>query len=124
MASPVYITFNQIGQAVAGFHRVSTADTNAAVIKAGPGIVTGLVVTNSNAAPRYLKLYNKATAPTVGTDIPAFTFLIPTNLGVNIDMASGLYFSTGISMAITTGAADTDTGAAAVAEQIVSLQYL
>ena len=34
---------------------------------------------NTTASNKYLKLYNKATAPTVGTDTPFKTYLIPPN---------------------------------------------
>jgi hypothetical protein len=39
-------------------------------VKASAGQVYSLFVSNINAAVRYLKLYNKASAPTVGTDVP------------------------------------------------------
>lgn len=36
-----------------------------------------VVTSNINAAARYLKLYNKASAPTVGTDTPVLTIPLP-----------------------------------------------
>ncbi len=59
------------GDGTTPYHRVSTADTNATSVKASAGTHYGVQAGNVNAAARYLKLYDKATAPTVvGTDVP------------------------------------------------------
>jgi hypothetical protein len=109
-------------------HRlVSAASTNATNVKASPGVVYAIVAINLNAAVRYLKLYNKATAPTVGTDTPVATIPIPastTGAGVVIPIPSGWDFSSGISEALTTGAGDADTGAVAANEIFVHLVYV
>jgi hypothetical protein len=92
----------------------AAASTNATSVKGSAGNVFKIVVgANTNAADRFLKLYNKATAPTVGTDTPVLTFLLPlTSKNIVIDLGStGHYFSTGIAYALTTAAADADTGA-------------
>src|SRR5690242_4134795 len=52
------------------FHLISAATTNATNIKASAGQVYGYDIYNNNAAVRFVKFYNKATAPTVGTDTP------------------------------------------------------
>ena len=94
----------------------AAASTNATSVKASAGNVHKIVGTQVNAAARYLKLYNKASAPTVGSDTPIWTFYLPpTAVGGGIfDLDFGdspLYFSTGIAYALTTAAADADTGA-------------
>lgn len=95
----------------------SAATTNATSIKASAGTVWSINATNTNAAVRYLKLYNKASAPTVGTDVPVLTVAIPATGFVKVDGGSnGIRFATGIALAITTGATDADTGAVAAAE--------
>lgn len=106
---------------------ISAATTNATSIKSSAGNLFFLSASNTNASPRYLKLYNKASAPTVGTDVPVLVFLIPgntagagTNLGINI---GGLRFTTGIALALTTGAADTDNTAVALNEIIVNYGF-
>jgi len=88
----------------------SAASTNATVVKSSPGY--GFVVHgyNANAAARYLKLYNKASAPTVGNDVPILTFYLPANDAFDFDLAS-TRFTVGIAMAVTTGSPDADTGA-------------
>lgn len=106
---------------------ISAATTNATNAKASAGQVYAVQVFNINAAVRYLKLYNKATAPTVGTDIPVKTITIPGNTaGAGVVMVSweqGLAFGTGIGFALTTGVADADTGAVAANEIVVNMDY-
>lgn len=106
---------------------ISAASTNATSVKGSGGTVYNITASNVNAAVRYLKLYNKASAPTVGTDTPVQVYAIPGNTagaGTNIPIGlPGLAFGTGIALAITTGAADSDTGAVAANEIIVNLGY-
>lgn len=109
------------------FRLVSAATTNATSLKASAGTLYALVATNTNAAARYLKLYDKATAPTVGTDTPVLTICVPGNTagaGVVLPIpACGLAFANGIAYATTTGAADSDTAAVAANELIVAGAY-
>lgn len=105
---------------------ISAATTNATSVKASAGQVYSVQVFNTNAAARYLKLYNKASAPTVGTDTPVKTLTIPgatTGAGLVLSWPQGLAFGTGIAFALTTGAADSDTAAVAANEIIVGLDY-
>lgn len=105
-------------------HAISGASTNATSVKTSAGTLGGLQVSNINAAARYLKLYNKASAPTVGTDTPVMTILLPANSNQFITAsAGGLRFSTGIAYALTTGIAVADTGAVSAAEHSVSMFY-
>lgn len=105
---------------------LSAASTNATSVKASAGTLYALQVFNVNAAARYLKLYNKASAPTVGTDTPVKTLTIPGNTegrGFVIAIPQGLAFGTGIAFALTTGVAVADTGAVAANELVVNLDY-
>jgi hypothetical protein len=107
---------------------VSAASTNATVVKASAGTLGSIHASNINTAPRYLKLYNKATAPTVGTDIPVATYLIPgaTTGGqstINIP-TQGLNFPSGISFALTANAIDTDNTAVAGSECVVNYSFI
>lgn len=110
------------------FRLVSAASTNATNVKASAGTLGAIVVTSINAAMRYLKLYNLAVAPTVGTSTPVFIVPIPGNTagsGAAIPLPSqGINFSTGIAFALTTGPTDADTGAVAASEICVSLAYI
>lgn len=103
----------------------SAATTNATVVKASAGTAYAVSLSNTGASPVYLKLYNKATAPTVGTDIPILT--IPVNAGAvethqfgNL----GLRFTTGIGFAITGAAADADTTAITSSAAKVVVSYV
>jgi hypothetical protein len=102
---------------------ISANTTNATVVKSSPGVVGGWALYNINAAVRYLKVYNKATAPTVGTDTPALTILIPSNSGNNFQLPKEIEFDAGISFALTTGITDADSTAVAASEIIVNLFY-
>ena len=102
---------------------VSAASTNATSILAAPCEVTKLTVSNTNAAARYLKVYDLAVAPTVGTSVPVATYIIPgstTGAGSNIPLMLPDSFQFGFALGITTGAADSDTGAVAANEIIVN----
>lgn len=101
----------------------STASTNATSIRASSANLGAVHFTNLTAATVYVKLYNKAGAPTVGTDVPAMVF--PLAAGASVSGAfgtSGVRFGTGLSMAITAGAADTDTAAVGAGVK-VSISY-
>ena len=103
----------------------SAATTNATSVKASAGTVYSVTASNINAAIRYLKFYNKASAPTVGTDVPVITIPIPAGGAINIPFGTtGHRFATGIALAITTGAADSDTGAVEANEIKVATAYI
>jgi len=106
---------------------ISAATTNATSVKASAGQVYSIYAHNLNAAVRYLKLYNKASAPTVGTDTPVLTLPIPGNAagaGFVLDTGGmGIAFATGIALALTTGVADADTGAVAANEIVCTVLF-
>lgn len=99
----------------------SLATTNPNNVKPAAGRLYKIRGYNALAGVIYLKLYNKASAPTVGTDIPAATIPLAPSSHFDVDFGLlGEYFSTGISFALTTGSPDSDTGAIA-AGNIVGL---
>lgn len=103
----------------------SAATTNATAIKTSAGTLYALTASNANAAVRHLKLYNKASAPTVGTDIPVLTVPLPPGQVTHINLgAMGLRFATGIASATTVNIADTDTAAVAAGEIKSSFTYI
>lgn len=110
------------------FKLISSATTNATVIKASSGVITTITAVGlSEETVSYLKLYDKATLPTVGTDVPIMTIPIPTNLqgaGIVIPVPSGLSFSNGISFAITSGVLDSDTGSILANDVVLNFTYL
>ena len=101
------------------YHRLvqSLASTNALLVKAGATRVARVVGYNAKATVVFLKLYNKASAPTVGTDVPVLTFALKPQQNFDISAETlGFNFATGCSYCITAGAADTDTTAIAAGD--------
>lgn len=97
----------------------AAASTNATNVKASAGRIYSIQLYNAATTIRYLKLYNKASSPTVGTDTPVKTIPLPPSTGMILDWANlGYYFSTGISYALTTGSGDSDTGALTAADVV------
>lgn len=89
----------------------SAATTNATSVKASSGVINHIAVGNNGASAAYLKIYNKASAPTVGTDVPIATLLIPAGSTIAPPIPAGIPCSTGIAYAITGAPADADTTA-------------
>ena len=105
---------------------LSAATTNATSVKGSAGNIFGWSIQNTNAAARYVKLYNKASAPTVGTDTPVITLLIPggsAGAGNNLS-TTNISFTTGIAFATTVNPADADTTAVAANDLIINLFYV
>ena len=103
---------------------ISGASTNATSVKAAAGKVCLIAATNNGAAARYLKLYNKASSPTVGSDTPVQTYMLPAGGGIVIQSPIGIAFSTGIALAITSGIADSNSGAVSADEVAVNIGYI
>ena len=109
------------------YFRNSTADTNGALVLTGTSGVQAFYATNEGASVAYVKLYNKATAPTVGTDVPEMTIPVPAAVGGVPGVANpvigfqGFRFALGLGIAITGAAAHTDTTAVAAGQVKVKL---
>lgn len=102
----------------------SAATTNATSVAATANtLLLGYYISNTNSSVRYVKFYNKASAPTVGTDTPVLVLAVPGSGAANVSFPAGINFTTGLAFATTTGAADSDTGAVALNEVIVNLVY-
>lgn len=116
------VTANQA--AGTNYYLTSAASTNAAVIKASAGNLYEITISNVTTTAAYVKLFNKSTAPTVGTDVPILTIPAPAGVTTVLDLGSlGKRFAAGISLAITAAAAASDT-AATVAGIQVSATYV
>jgi hypothetical protein len=105
---------------------ISLASTNAISVKASGGNLYSIVAIGLTSTVRYLKFYNKASAPIVGTDVPIMTIPVPANLqgaGIAIPFSMGVNFPLGIAIAITSGVADTDTGVIGAGDVVINLTY-
>lgn len=110
--------------ATSRYRRASLATNNATLIKGAQTLLYGLLCHNVNAAVRYLKLYDKVTAPTIGTDTPVFTIPIPASGGfVQFNPSEPIEFANGLGFGIVTGGADSDNTAVAANEQFVTFWY-
>jgi hypothetical protein len=102
---------------------ISATTTNATEVSSVPANISILHMENSGDGVRYFKLYNKASAPVVGTDVPLITIGIPavSSSSFTLPALIGIDFSIGISFAITLGAADTDATPLTVAANVTGL---
>ena len=100
-------------------------DETGVLIKAAQGRIYGWEIHNEHAsAKRYVKLYNKATAPTVGTDTPVLTVPVAAGQSLELFVPGGIAaFADGLGIGATTGVADADTGAPGANEVIVNILY-
>ena len=101
----------------------SQATTNATSVKATAGRVLGYTLTNTTAAFKFVRLYNKATAPTVGTDSPAVIIGLPPNSTIIRTVEGGVGYSLGIAYAITGLVADLDATITAVNDVVGEIDY-
>lgn len=100
---------------VSTYNYLQAANTTPVQIKSGAGRLLGMAIFNQNASARFLKLWDKATSPTVGTDVPTFEIgLVASALnGSNGNglATHGFAFTNGLWVAVTTAAAHTDNTA-------------
>lgn len=105
--------------------RVNAASTtNATSLKASAGNIYAIDVFNTSAYTIFLKLYDKASAPTVGTDTPIWTIPIPAGAGFSRSFERGRGFATGIAYAITKLQADSDTTAVVAGDATGSISWM
>lgn len=132
LVRPCYVKVNEPCQPIgpsSSFHLIAANTNNSTLIKGSAGWVWSLQLGGIGAAPAYVKLYDKATVPTCGTDVPVKTFIIPAAStaanggGSNISLTVGENFLLGIGLCVVTGIADNDNTAVAAATFIVNIDY-
>lgn len=105
----------------------SAASINNALILTGTSGLQAFYATNIGATVAFVKLYNKATAPAVATDVPAMILPVPAAVSGVPGVCtlpigfSGFRFALGLGIAITGGIADTDNTAVAAGQVKVML---
>lgn len=103
----------------------SAANTNLTSVKASAGTLYSMAIRNTGAGAAYVKLYNKASAPALATDVPVIVFEIPAAGLLPINFGElGHRFATGIALAITGAQADTDATAVAAGQVRVLGSYI
>ena len=105
----------------------SAATTNATLVLTGTSGLQAFYATNTGATVAFVKLFNKATAPVPGTDVPTMILPVPAAASGVPGVAtlpigfSGFRFALGLGLAITGGVADSDTTAVAAGQVKVHL---
>ena len=119
-------TMNPVAPATPFFLN-SAATTNGALIVTGTCNLSTIYATNIGATAAFIKLYNKATAPVVGTDIPEMIIPVPAAVSGVPGVATppigfhGQRFALGLGIEITGGVADADVVAVAAGQVKVKL---
>jgi hypothetical protein len=109
-------------------HLIAAASTNATSQKASATTLFSCQLSNNSTTIAYFKIYNKASAPTVGTDVPVKTLIIPGPAagggGSNVVFGPGGFaLSLGFAFAFTTGIADNNSTAVAATTYSVDCDY-
>ena len=105
-------------------HRLlsAAASTNATSVKGSPGAIHRIQGFNNKASAVFLKLYDKATAPTVGTDVPRKTIRLAATANFDFEMHDS--YANGIAYALTGASGDADTTALVAADiQCMNVDY-
>lgn len=105
------------------FHLVSAASNNATNIKNSAGQVYGYEIYNTNAAVRFVKLYNKSSAPNPASDSPFRTIAVPAGGRAHFHSTTGLALGNGISLATVTGISDTDNTSVGAGDLVIDIDW-
>jgi hypothetical protein len=107
------------------YHLKAAATTNTNSVKASAGQLYGGVAFNSSGSTKFLKLYDKASAPVLASDVPKFVFPLKAGESTPISFGGhGAAFGTGIALAITGAVGDADTTALSANDVILNLGYM
>lgn len=121
--------FAQMNDGVVPYHLVAANSNNSTLIAIGQHTVYSAELGGIGAAPAYLKFYDKATAPTCGTDTPIKVLIIPAAStaanggGSNISVNPGIQVNLGLGICVTTGIADNDNTSVAAATFLINIDY-
>jgi hypothetical protein len=102
---------------------LSAATTNATSTKTTAGRLYSYHLSNTTAAWKFVRFYNKASAPTVGTDSPVLVVPIAPGMSAIVDHTVPISFATGIAYAITGASPDLDTTVTAVGDVVGHFLY-
>ena len=99
----------------------SAATTNATLVRNQATNLYEVTISNLSASARYVKFYNKASSPTVGTDVPILTIKVAADSVVSLNFGPlGKRFALGLGYAITGAVGIADTTAVGAGEVQVS----
>jgi hypothetical protein len=96
------------------FHLITAASTNTAVLSAIPCGFDGM--SGWSTVTAYLKIFDKATAPVLGTDTPIMTIMLAANVPQRVDFGvETCPMKFGLAIAVTLNPADADATVLAAA---------
>jgi hypothetical protein len=105
---------------------IVAASANATVVKSTAGTLYAINVQSIVAGIRYLKLYDKSTAPT-SSDTPVLRVTIPGNTSgavVSVPLPDcGVAFANGVGFRVVTGQADADNTSVTAGDNVINLVY-
>ena len=106
----------QLPVATKAHFKSSANSTNATSVKASAGTVFNMIIHNTHGgggsgSAIAFRLYDKATAPVVGTDVPMIVIHVQSNDSKEINFTSGITFVNGIAYSITDGSSLMDATA-------------
>ena len=116
---------NAIGSLSAGTAHIGDVKVlptiSATSVQAGASNVNFILIVSKAATPRFVKFYDKATAPVVGTDVPKYTF--PLAVGASPIQAppQGFSFTNGFAYAIDLSVEDSGSTPFTVAGEVVMM---
>lgn len=104
---------------------LTAASTNSTNVKGSAATLYAMAAFNDDTVPYYVKTYNKATAPTCGTDTPVHTYEIPaSSSGYTLSLgAAGAAYSLGLGLCVTKAITDADTTATIANKAVVDVVY-
>ena len=102
----------------------AAATTNPTSVKTSAAKLALVMGFNAATSVRYLKIFNKNAAPTIGVDTPMLNLPMPPSQLFRFDMSDiGVHLASGLAFAITAGSADKDTQVVA-ANDILGLNII
>jgi len=101
----------------------AAATNNSTNMKSSAGKLFAVQGFKATATACWVKFFNKASAPTVGTDLPFISFYCPASAPFSFPFPNGIQFSTGIGYCIVAGASETDNTAVAAGD-VLNLNIL
>lgn len=122
-------SFGGTAGVVTGYHRITTADTNAVNIQASSTKLRALHVYNNADYPIHVCFHNTAGTPTAGAAVVRKYGIPGGGLARDIIIqGGGLQFATGLGMTVVKGAAgtaiaDTDNTAVAAGDAAIEVEY-
>lgn len=104
--------------------KTAAASTNATSVKTTAARLWSIQAENKTASTKWIKLYAKTSAPTVGTDIPLLSIPVPANGFINYYFGThGIAWPTGLAYAMTGAQANSDTTALAASDLFIVMSY-